>query len=69
MSSQHPSRGQLPLGHEVVSFASFLDYRARRLRAPAGFAAEAIPETLTAPTVPEPPRQVAVPCVDPQNNR
>jgi hypothetical protein len=68
MSSQ-PSRGPLLIGHEVVSFASFLDYRARRLRAPVGVAADAPPDELTAPTVPDPPRRVAVPCVDPQSNR
>jgi hypothetical protein len=68
MSAQ-PSRGQLLVGHEVVSLASFLDYRARRLRAPVGFAAEATPDAMTAPTVPDPPGRVAVPCVEPPDNR
>ena len=68
MSAQ-PLRGQPLVGHEVVSFASFLDYRARRLRAPVGVAAEATPDATTAPTVPDPPRRVAVPCVEPPDKR
>ena len=56
----------LALEHEVVSFASFLDYRARRLRAPVAAAADDPPDGVTTPTVPEPQRRVAVACVDPK---
>jgi hypothetical protein len=61
--------GELPLlDHEVVSFADFLDYRARRLRAPVVEPAADPPDGVTTPTVPQPQCRVAVASVVPPEN-
>ena len=64
MSAIGPLGAGLPfLDHELVSYAVFLEYRSRRIRAPIAAAAADPPDGMTAPTGPAP--RAAVACIDP----